>query len=179
MDVVPAGLSNLQNAYNPVFRHLDTATTPSRPRTGVLGVLAAADGGEKADCASLKKLFDALPSVTGATAATGTGTVDKTTGRDPGGARVRGVKTVLWAAAGAMLLTACQPQRAVRRAAAGGRRSAGRGTAVYNVTVEFRDVLIWCRSPAVRVNQRDGAPLRRSMLGRLARPRAPAGSPTR
>ncbi|MDX6310834.1 MAG: phospholipid/cholesterol/gamma-HCH transport system substrate-binding protein [Streptomyces sp.] len=81
MDVVPAGLSNLQNAYNPSSGTLDTRNNAEQaqdPASLVCSLLRTA--GEKADCASLKKLFDALPSVKGATAATGTGTVDKTLG---------------------------------------------------------------------------------------------------
>jgi phospholipid/cholesterol/gamma-HCH transport system substrate-binding protein len=81
MDVVPTGLSNLQNAYNPSSGTLDTrdnAEQAQDPASLVCSLLRTA--GEKADCASLKKLFDALPSVKGATAATGTGTVDKTLG---------------------------------------------------------------------------------------------------
>jgi phospholipid/cholesterol/gamma-HCH transport system substrate-binding protein len=81
MDVAPAGLSNLQNAYNPSSGTLDTRNNAEQaqdPASLVCSLLRTA--GEKADCASLKKLFDALPSVKGATAATGTGTVDKTLG---------------------------------------------------------------------------------------------------
>ncbi|MGW3245548.1 MCE family protein [Streptomyces sp. NPDC001070] len=81
MDVVPAGLSNLQNAYNPSSGTLDTrddAEQAQDPASLVCSLLRTA--GEKADCASLKKLFDALPSVKDTTAATGTGTVDRTLG---------------------------------------------------------------------------------------------------
>jgi phospholipid/cholesterol/gamma-HCH transport system substrate-binding protein len=81
MDVAPAGLSNLQNAYNPSSGTLDTrndAEQAQDPASLVCSLLRTA--GEKADCASLKKLFDALPSVKDTTAATGTGTVDRTLG---------------------------------------------------------------------------------------------------
>ncbi|MGW0735358.1 MCE family protein [Streptomyces sp. NPDC002851] len=84
LDVAPAGLSNLQNAYNPESGTLDTrnnADHPQDPASLLCSVLKTT--GDKADCGDLKKLFDSLPElpVAGeAPALKGTGSVDKTLG---------------------------------------------------------------------------------------------------
>ncbi|MGW2748772.1 MCE family protein [Streptomyces sp. NPDC001450] len=83
LDVAPTGLSNLQNAYNPAAGTLDTrnnAQTPQDPASLLCSLLKTTgdEGGKNPDCAELKKLFDSLPKVPTAPAATGT--VDKTLG---------------------------------------------------------------------------------------------------
>ncbi len=62
---------------------------------------------------------------------------------------MRGVKTVLWAAAGAMLLTACQFNGLYDVPLPGGAAADGHA---YHVTVEFRDVLDLVPQSAVKVN---------------------------
>ncbi|MFG3495628.1 MCE family protein [Streptomyces sp. NPDC047928] len=88
LDVAPAGLSNLQNAYNPSAGTLDTRSNPDHPQDpAALLCSLLRTTGEKADCASLRSLFDSLPKppvadpaghVTGVAPATGP--VDRTLG---------------------------------------------------------------------------------------------------
>ncbi|MFF4036935.1 MCE family protein [Streptomyces sp. NPDC001816] len=80
LDVAPTGLSNLQNAYNPAAGTLDTrnnAQTPQDPAS-LLCSLLKTTGDDHDDCAGLRKLFDSLPKVPTAPAATGS--VDRTLG---------------------------------------------------------------------------------------------------
>ncbi|WP_241837896.1 MCE family protein [Streptomyces sp. CB03234] len=85
LEVAPAGLSNLQNAYNPSSGTLDTRNNPDQPQdpASLLCSLLSTTGEAKAaDCKELKKLFDSLPelgSPPGAPAA-GAGPVDRTLG---------------------------------------------------------------------------------------------------
>ncbi|WP_274562856.1 MCE family protein [Streptomyces spiramyceticus] len=90
LDVAPAGLSNLQNAYNPESGTLDTRNNPDHsqdPAALLCSVLKTT--GEKADCRDLKKLFDSLPELpeadpvtgeAGAVSGSGSGSVDRTLG---------------------------------------------------------------------------------------------------
>jgi phospholipid/cholesterol/gamma-HCH transport system substrate-binding protein len=88
MDVVPAGLGNLQNAYNPSAGALDTRNNgdePQDPASLLCSVLKTT--GKARDCTDLRKLFDSLPDLpkpnphTGATKpVAGTPPVDKTFG---------------------------------------------------------------------------------------------------
>ncbi|MFJ9862869.1 MCE family protein [Streptomyces sp. NPDC101165] len=80
LDVAPTGLSNLQNAYNPAAGTLDTrnnAQTPQDPAS-LLCSLLKTTGADHDNCAGLRKLFDSLPEVPTAPAATGS--VDRTLG---------------------------------------------------------------------------------------------------
>ncbi|WP_309235404.1 MCE family protein [Streptomyces sp. TRM64462] len=82
LDVAPAGLSNLQNAYNPGSGTLDTRSNPDQPQDpAALLCSLLRTAGEKADCADLKSLFDALPQqrLPGA-AGSGVTSMDKTLG---------------------------------------------------------------------------------------------------
>ncbi|MGD6746964.1 MCE family protein [Streptomyces sp. BH106] len=90
LDVAPAGLSNLNNTYNPSSGTLDTRINVEQSRdpasllcsllstTGELGV------GKNPDCGKLRKLFDRLPKVPELPelplGSTGTGTVDRSLG---------------------------------------------------------------------------------------------------
>jgi phospholipid/cholesterol/gamma-HCH transport system substrate-binding protein len=91
MDVAPAGLGNLANAYNPASGTLDTRNNgdhpdhPQDPASVLCSLLKTT--GEKADCQDLGKLFGSLPELptanplTGAAhPASGTATTDKTLG---------------------------------------------------------------------------------------------------
>ena len=75
LEVAPAGLSNLQNAYNPSSGTLDVRGNPEQlqdPATLLCSLLKTT--GEKAgegDCRNLKKLFDSLPELPGADPLTG------------------------------------------------------------------------------------------------------------
>jgi phospholipid/cholesterol/gamma-HCH transport system substrate-binding protein len=62
LEVAPAGLGNLHNAYNPKSGTLDTrnnADLPQDPASVLCSVLRTA--GEKADCKKLQKVFKSLP----------------------------------------------------------------------------------------------------------------------
>ncbi|GAA3774029.1 MCE family protein [Streptomyces coacervatus] len=82
--VAPAGLSNLNNAYNPSSGTLDTRNNAQQaqdPASLLCSLLTTAGdtGGKNPDCKQLKKLFDSLPQLpTQGTAVTGT--VDRTLG---------------------------------------------------------------------------------------------------
>nr|WP_308377764.1 MCE family protein [Streptomyces sp. ISL-98] len=94
LDVAPAGLSNLQNAYNPESGTLDTRNNPDHPQDpAALLCSVLKTTGEKADCRDLKKLFDSLPElpqadpvtgeagpVAGSGSGPGSGSVDRTLG---------------------------------------------------------------------------------------------------
>lgn len=88
LEVAPAGLSNLQNAYNPESGTLDTRNNPDHPQDpAALLCSLLKTTGEKADCGDLKKLFDSLPDLPEADPLTGaaqpvagTGSVDRTLG---------------------------------------------------------------------------------------------------
>ncbi|MGW0392102.1 MCE family protein [Streptomyces sp. NPDC003042] len=88
LEVAPAGLSNLQNAYNPSSGTLDTRSNPEQlhdPAELLCSLLKTT--GEKTDCRDLKTLFDSLPKLPAADPLTGaalpvagTGSMDKTLG---------------------------------------------------------------------------------------------------
>ncbi|WP_262387294.1 MCE family protein [Streptomyces sp. TRM49041] len=79
MDVAPAGLSNLQNAYNPESGTLDTRSNPDHPQDpAALLCSLLRTAGEKADCEDLKTVFDALPKQPAPAA--GTASTDRTLG---------------------------------------------------------------------------------------------------
>ncbi|MFI1167999.1 MCE family protein [Streptomyces sp. NPDC020801] len=83
LTVVPTGLSNLQNAYNPAAGTLDTRNNPQSPQdpASLLCSLLRTTGdvgGRNPDCKQLHGLFDSLPELPAAPA--GTGTVDRTLG---------------------------------------------------------------------------------------------------
>jgi phospholipid/cholesterol/gamma-HCH transport system substrate-binding protein len=83
LEVAPAGMSNLNNAYNPASGTLDTrnnAQQPQDPASLLCSVLRTTGdtGGPNPDCAELRKLFDSLPKVPRGPAVTGT--VDRTLG---------------------------------------------------------------------------------------------------
>ncbi|MEU2490616.1 MCE family protein [Streptomyces sp. NPDC007883] len=85
LEVTPAGLSNLQNAYNPSAGTLDTRNNPDSPQdpAALLCSLLRTTGDAKTkDCADLRKLFDSLPELgpAGTRAVSGTGAVDRTLG---------------------------------------------------------------------------------------------------
>ncbi|MDI9882827.1 MCE family protein [Streptomyces sp. HNM0645] len=85
LEVAPAGLSNLQNAYNPSAGTLDTRNNPDRPQdpAALLCSLLRTTGEAGAeDCADLRKLFGSLPELgpAGTRAVSGTGQVDRTLG---------------------------------------------------------------------------------------------------
>ncbi len=83
MEVMPAGLSNLDNAYNPASGTLDTRNNPDQPQDpAALLCSLLKSTGEKADCKDLKTLFDSLPQVP--TADPLTGLPDKKPGPAPG-----------------------------------------------------------------------------------------------
>ncbi|MET9375454.1 MCE family protein [Streptomyces sp. NPDC003035] len=77
LDVAPAGLSNLQNAYNPSSGTLDTRSNPEQLQdpAALLCSLLRTTGeeakGKAADCQNLKKLFDSLPELPEADPLTG------------------------------------------------------------------------------------------------------------
>jgi phospholipid/cholesterol/gamma-HCH transport system substrate-binding protein len=85
LQVAPAGLSNLQKAYNPTSGTLDVRDNASEqaqdPASLLCSLLSTAGGAKSAGCASLRKLFDSLPDLTPSSAVTSTsGTVDRTLG---------------------------------------------------------------------------------------------------
>ncbi|MCX4820224.1 MCE family protein [Streptomyces sp. NBC_01142] len=85
LEVAPAGLSNLQNAYNPSSGTLDTRNNPDQPQDpaallcSLLRTTGEA-GGKNPDCKDLKKLFGSLPELSQTEPAPGTGPVDRTLG---------------------------------------------------------------------------------------------------
>nr|WP_208867676.1 MCE family protein [Streptomyces wuyuanensis] len=85
LEVAPAGLSNLQNAYNPSSGTLDTrnnleqAQDPAALLCSLLRTTGDA-GGKNPDCKELEELFETLPRLPHATAVPGTGPVDRTLG---------------------------------------------------------------------------------------------------
>ncbi|MEV6650811.1 MCE family protein [Streptomyces sp. NPDC051219] len=85
LEVAPAGLSNLQNAYNPSSGTLDTRNNPDQPQdpAALLCSLLKTTGdagGKNPDCRELQKLFDSLPELPHAAPVSGTGPVDRTLG---------------------------------------------------------------------------------------------------
>ncbi|MGP3926096.1 MCE family protein [Streptomyces sp. 8N616] len=89
MDVAPAGLGNLNNAYNPESGTLDTRSNGEQshdPASVLCSIFKTT--GERSDCGELQELFKSLPDmpkgdpVTGAPqqASAGTATTDKTLG---------------------------------------------------------------------------------------------------
>lgn len=95
LEVAPAGLSNLQNAYNPESGTLDTRNNAEQLHQDPASLLCSLlkttgeTAGKTADCKDLKKLFESLPElpvadpVTGAVpagAAGAAGSTDKTLG---------------------------------------------------------------------------------------------------
>ncbi|MEU7061440.1 MCE family protein [Streptomyces sp. NPDC046197] len=90
LTVAPTGVSNLENAYNASAGTLDTrnnAQSPQDPASLLCSLLKTTgdEGGGNPSCAQLRKLFDSLPDLPAAPAATGTGTVDRTLGGILGG----------------------------------------------------------------------------------------------
>lgn len=85
MEVIPTGLSNLQNAYNPSSGTLDTRNNPDTPQdpAALLCSLLKTTGdagGKNPDCGELTKLFESLPKLPSAKPVSGTGSVDRTLG---------------------------------------------------------------------------------------------------
>ncbi|MFF3248901.1 MCE family protein [Streptomyces sp. NPDC002870] len=85
LEVAPAGLSNLQNAYNPSSGTLDTRNNPDHPQdpAALLCSLLRTTGdtgGKNPDCGELETLFDSLPKLSPNVPTAGTGPVDKTLG---------------------------------------------------------------------------------------------------
>lgn len=93
LEVAPAGLGNLANAYNPASGTLDTRNNselPQDPASLLCSLLRTT--GKPADCAQLRKLFDSLPHLPTANPLTGAAkpvtaaaTVDRTLGGILGG----------------------------------------------------------------------------------------------
>ncbi|GGO98464.1 MCE family protein [Wenjunlia tyrosinilytica] len=93
MDVVPTGLGNLANAYNPASGTLDTRNNAEQaqdPGGALCSLLKSA--GRKGDCARLRKLFDSLPDLPSGDPLTGapksspaTASMDRTLGGILGG----------------------------------------------------------------------------------------------
>ncbi|MFD4142667.1 MULTISPECIES: MCE family protein [unclassified Streptomyces] len=85
LEVAPAGLSNLQNAYNPSSGTLDTrnnlegAQDPAALLCSLLRTTGDA-GGPNPDCKELEKLFGTLPRLPHTAPVSGTGPVDRTLG---------------------------------------------------------------------------------------------------
>ncbi|MFD8197772.1 MCE family protein [Streptomyces wuyuanensis] len=85
LEVAPAGLSNLQNAYNPSSGTLDTrnnleqAQDPAALLCSLLRTTGDA-GGKNPDCEELEELFDTLPQLPRTAPVSGTGPVDRTLG---------------------------------------------------------------------------------------------------
>lgn len=85
LEVAPAGLSNLQNAYNPSSGTLDTrnnleqAQDPAALLCSLLRTTGDA-GGKNPDCKELEELFDTLPQLPRTAPVSGTGPVDRTLG---------------------------------------------------------------------------------------------------
>ncbi len=84
LEVAPAGMSNLNNAYNPSAGTLDTRNNADQaqdPASLLCSVLRTTgdEGGENPDCEELRELFGSLPEVPQGGAAV-TGTVDRTLG---------------------------------------------------------------------------------------------------
>ncbi|MFI1398038.1 MCE family protein [Streptomyces sp. NPDC020681] len=84
LEVFPAGLSNLQNAYNPGSGTLDTRNNAEQaqdPAALLCSLLSTAGEAKAADCKELDKLFDSLPELGPASRpVSGTGSVDRTLG---------------------------------------------------------------------------------------------------
>ncbi|MEU6084200.1 MCE family protein [Streptomyces sp. NPDC047108] len=84
MDVAPAGIGNLANAYNPASGTLDTRNNADQPQdTGSLVCALLKSTGQKSDCGELRELFDSLPELPAADPLTGaarTASVDRTLG---------------------------------------------------------------------------------------------------
>ncbi len=85
LEVAPAGLSNLQNAYNPSSGTLDTRNNleqsqdPAALLCSLLKTTGDA-GGRNPDCKELDELFDTLPELPHTARVSGTGQVDRTLG---------------------------------------------------------------------------------------------------
>ncbi|MFF3325326.1 MCE family protein [Streptomyces sp. NPDC002889] len=85
LEVAPAGLSNLQNAYNPSSGTLDTRNNleqsqdPAALLCSLLRTTGDA-GGRNPDCKELDELFDTLPELPHTAPVSGTGPVDRTLG---------------------------------------------------------------------------------------------------
>ncbi|MFE7773267.1 MCE family protein [Streptomyces sp. NPDC057445] len=85
LEVAPAGLSNLQNAYNPSSGTLDTRNNPEQPQDpGALlcSLLRTTGEGKAGDCRDWQKLFDSLPELGPGAArpVSGSGPADRTLG---------------------------------------------------------------------------------------------------
>jgi phospholipid/cholesterol/gamma-HCH transport system substrate-binding protein len=83
LEAAPAGLSNLQNAYNPETGTLDTRNNAEQaqdPAALLCSLLSTAGEAKAADCRELTKLFDSLPELSHTSPVSGTGPVDKTLG---------------------------------------------------------------------------------------------------
>ncbi|WP_351222469.1 MCE family protein [Streptomyces sp. NPDC002133] len=85
LEVAPAGLSNLQNAYNAGSGTLDTRNNPEQaqdPAALLCSLLSTTGEARTADCRELEELFGSLPELgsAGALPASGAGSVDRTLG---------------------------------------------------------------------------------------------------
>lgn len=85
LEVAPTGISNLQNAYNPVSGTLDTRNNtdqPQDPAALLCSLLRTTGdaGGKNPDCNELQELFDTLPKLSRIAPVSGTGPVDRTLG---------------------------------------------------------------------------------------------------
>lgn len=83
LEVAPAGLSNLQNAYNPGSGTLDTRNNAEQaqdPAALLCSLLSTAGEAKAKECRELEKLFDSLPELSKTKPVSGTGQVDRTLG---------------------------------------------------------------------------------------------------
>ncbi|MDJ0340987.1 MCE family protein [Streptomyces sp. H10-C2] len=93
LQVAPAGLSNLQNAYNPASGTLDTRNNADQAQDpGGLLCSLLNSAGKKTDCREMRRLFDSLPDLPSANPVTGaarpvpgSSSVDRTLGGILGG----------------------------------------------------------------------------------------------
>ncbi|MGW1881536.1 MCE family protein [Streptomyces sp. NPDC001970] len=85
LEVAPAGLSNLQNAYNAGSGTLDTRNNPEQaqdPAALLCSLLSTTGEAKAADCRELEELFGSLPELgpAGTLPVSGAGSVDRTLG---------------------------------------------------------------------------------------------------
>lgn len=83
LETTPAGLSNLQNAYNPSSGTLDTRNNAEQaqdPASLLCSLLGTTGEKQAAECKNLRKLFDSLPKVSQAQGVSGAEPSDKTLG---------------------------------------------------------------------------------------------------
>ncbi|UQA95747.1 MCE family protein [Streptomyces halobius] len=83
LETAPAGLSNLQNAYNPSSGTLDTRNNAEQaqdPAALLCSLLGTTGEKQAAECKDLRKLFDSLPKVPQAQGVSGAEPSDRTLG---------------------------------------------------------------------------------------------------